>query len=95
MPPDLTPNQRSLRARQAAHAKHAKYDPVESTQPARNASPGSDHYWEQQVDPTGELTELERRRRAQSAKKAYFTGLALRSSKARRRSGGGADGTAA
>jgi hypothetical protein len=40
---------------------------------------------DQQVDPEGKLPEDERRRRAESAKKAYFLGLAMKSAKARRR----------
>lgn len=40
--------------------------------------------FEPQVDPDRRLPDGERRRRAEAAKKAYFTGLALKSSKARR-----------
>jgi hypothetical protein len=81
----LTPEQRSLRARIAAHTKHSLYDPVESTSKARSASPGSDAYWERQVDPDGVLPELERKRRGTSAKKAHFSRLAMASAKARRK----------
>ncbi len=41
--------------------------------------------FERQVDPDGTLPEAERRRRAEAAKKAYFLGLALKSTKARRK----------
>jgi hypothetical protein len=45
---------------------------------------------EREVDPEGRLPDAERRRRAEAAKKAYFTNLALKSSKSRapRRSAG-------
>jgi hypothetical protein len=41
--------------------------------------------FDDEVDPGRELPEAERRRRADQAKKAYFTRLALRSAQARRR----------
>lgn len=91
----LTPEQRILRARIAAHTKHSRYDPVESTAAARSAAPSSDAYWERQVDPDSSLPELERKRRATSAKKAYFAQLALKSAKARRKGTGDAAGSAA
>lgn len=53
------------------------------SQPARDASPGSDHYWERQVDPESLLDPVERARRAGHAKKSYFTNLALKSARAR------------
>ena len=77
---ELTPEQRSLRARMAAYALHAKYDARVTTQPARDAFMAR---FERQVDPDGMLPETERRRRAEAAKKAYFTGLALKSARAR------------
>jgi hypothetical protein len=40
--------------------------------------------FERQVDPDGTLPEAERLRRAEAARKAYFTGLAFKSAKARR-----------
>jgi hypothetical protein len=61
------------------------YDSKKLSQPARDASPGSDGYWEAQVDPTGELDPVERSRRASHAKKSYFASLALKSAKARRK----------
>lgn len=80
MPDSLT----TLRGRKGAHALHSKYDSREISQPARDASPGSLTYWEREVDPALELDPAERVRRAEHAKKAYFTGLALASAKARR-----------
>lgn len=81
----LTPEQRSLRARIAAHSKWAATDPIAGTESARASSPGTDTYWLQQVDPNHLLSEQERYRRATSAKRAHFARLALASSKARRK----------
>lgn len=81
----LTPAQRSLRARLAAHTLHSTRDPLEHTAPARKAF--LDRFLEQ-VDPEGLLAPEERRRRAQSALKAHMTRLALASSRARRKGGG-------
>ena len=77
--PDLD---RSLRAQIAAHHKHAKYDPRESTAPARRVF--LDRF-EREADLDGVLSPDERRRRASHLKKAYFLRLALKSAKARRR----------
>jgi hypothetical protein len=41
--------------------------------------------FERQVDPNGELPEAERLKRAEAAKKAHFSRMALKSAKARRR----------
>lgn len=41
--------------------------------------------FEDEVDPDHVLSEAERRRRAEHARKAYFTRLALKSTQARRR----------
>jgi hypothetical protein len=41
--------------------------------------------FERQVDPDGELSLQERARRAEHARKAYFTALALKSAEVRRR----------
>ena len=77
--PDLN---RSLRAKLAAHHKHAKYDPRESTAAARRVF--LDRF-ERKADPDGVLIPEERRRRASHLKKAYFLRLALKSAEARRR----------
>lgn len=81
----LSPAERSLIGRYGAHKKWSEYDPVEGTEPARAAGPGRIDYWLQQVDPDGKLPEKERLRRAESAKKAHYTDLALRSVEARRK----------
>lgn len=76
----LTPEQRAMRARLAAHSRWSRQDRRAGTEPARRAF--LDRF-EREVDPEGLLTSDERARRAESAKKAYFTALALRSSKNR------------
>jgi hypothetical protein len=76
----LTPEQRSLRARIAAHTLHSRIDSTAHTEPERKAFLDRFEY---QVDPDRLLSDSERRRRAESAKKAYFTTLAYRSAKAR------------
>lgn len=71
-----------MRARAAAYALHARTDPRETTRAAQDTFLAR---FERDVDPDGVLPENERQRRAEAARKAYFTALALRSSKARRR----------
>ncbi len=81
----MTPAERTLRARMAAHALHAKVDSRQHTKPARKAF--MDRF-EDQVDPDRVLPPAERARRAEQAKKAYFVGLALKSSQARNKRSG-------
>lgn len=81
---DLTPTERTLRARIAGNTFAAKHDVREHMKAAQAASPGQLPYWEHQVDPDGELPEGERKRRAESARRAHMARLALASSKARR-----------
>jgi hypothetical protein len=52
---------------------------------AQAASPGQLPYWERQVDPEQSLPALERKRRAEQARLAHMSKLALASSVARRR----------
>jgi hypothetical protein len=75
-----TPAQRSLQARVAAYRMHSLHDPRDTTREARAAFLAK---FEQEVDPDKRLTEPERRRRAEAAKKAYFNALALKSARAR------------
>jgi hypothetical protein len=77
-----TPAERTLQAKQAAHASWAKCD--DRAARTKAARTGFDARFLKQVDPTGILPAAERERRAASAKKAYFLGLALRSARARR-----------
>jgi hypothetical protein len=77
----LSPAERTLRAKLAAHTKWATHDPVEGTAAARAAF--LDRF-DAQVDPS--ITDpAERARRAASLRKAYFARLALASARARRR----------
>ena len=82
---ELDAASRKLRAKMGAHAMHARNDPKEVTRKARGSSPQSLSYHEKQVDPDGVLDPAERKRRAEHARKAYMTGLALKSAQARRR----------
>ena len=78
---NLTPEQRVLRARMAAHARWAKErDPSAATQPGREAFLKR---FIDEVDPERELPEPERIRRAEHARAAYMTRLAFESSRKR------------
>lgn len=77
----LTSEERTLRAKLAAHELHARYDPRETTAKARASFLAG---FEAKVDPEGKLPEAERKRRAKHARKAHFTRMALHSAKARR-----------
>jgi len=77
----LSPSERTLRARLAAHTLHASVDSRAHTEPARKAFLAR---FETEVDPEGRLTPEERSRRAKHARSAYFTRLALASVRARR-----------
>lgn len=84
----LSPNERSLRARIAAHESWA-HTPDRSARTA-NARKAMQDKFERQVDPDGVLSPSERAKRAANARKAFYSGLALKSAKARRRRGGDA-----
>lgn len=84
----LPPSERALRAKLAAHRKWASTDAVAGTEAARAAF---NQRFEREVDPEGVLSPSERARRADHARKAYFTDLALRSSRARRLRSKGSD----
>jgi hypothetical protein len=77
----LTPEERSLRARLAAHTLHAKRNPKETTAPARKAFATK---FEREVDPDNQLDPVERLRRAEQARSAHYARMALSSAKARR-----------
>ena len=77
----LSPAERTLRARLAAHAMHGRHDARATTAKARAAFLAR---FEQQADPDRLLTPAERERRAQQLRSAYFAQLALASAKARR-----------
>jgi hypothetical protein len=78
---EVTPDERTLRARIAAHRQHAQGKT--NTAPARAAF--LDRF-EREVDPDGTLPPDERARRAEHARKAYFLDLARKSAAARKRS---------
>jgi len=81
----MSPEDRVLHARLAAHTLHSRYDSRELTAPARKAF--LDRF-EVEVDPDGVLPEEERKRRAAHLRTAYFTRLALKSARARRKGTG-------
>lgn len=78
----LTPEQRSLRARIAAHTMHGKNDSRQTSAAGRQAF--LDRF-EREADPEGTLPPEERGRRAEQLRKAYFTQLAYKSAQARRK----------
>jgi hypothetical protein len=82
----MTAEQRELRARLAAHAMHARND---SRVVSGNARRAFLERFEREVDPDGVLPVVERRRRAEHARRAHMLRLALRSAQARRRRAAG------
>lgn len=77
-----TPAERSLRARIAAATRWAQEpDRRAATQPARDAML---RRFEDEVDPDRRLSEPERARRVESARKAYYSRLSLAAAQARR-----------
>jgi hypothetical protein len=77
---------RILAARAAAHESWAHTENrTARTFAARTAFLNR---FEREVDPDGRLSAAERARRADSARRAYFTRLAAKSAKARGRRGG-------
>lgn len=77
----LSPAERTLRARLAAHAMHARHDSRQTSAAGRQAF---DERFEREVDPDGTLPVAERRRRAEHARREHMTRLALASARARR-----------
>ena len=57
MPKSLTPSERTLRARLAAHVSHSRHDPKERTRPARDVF---DQRFLDEVDPQRVLPDAER-----------------------------------
>ena len=77
----LTPEQRTIRAKLAAHARWSKVeDRTAATAPARQAL--HDRI-AAEIDPDNRLDPLERAKRVDSAVKAHMLRLSLKSSKAR------------
>ena len=80
----VTPSVLSLQRRAAAYDSWAATpDRRARTAPGTAASPASLEAWERKIDPAGELPAHERAQRAEAARKAYFTRLAIASAKAR------------
>jgi hypothetical protein len=78
-----SPVERILRARSAAHIRWANEpDRTAATAAARG---GLQARFEKQVDPNNTLDPVERAKRAESARKAYFADLTRRSIAARRK----------
>lgn len=73
-----------LLGRKGAYVRLALYDARELVQAALD---GQVAKFERQVDPKNELSQEERTRRAEAARRAHMQGLALKSVEARRRSG--------
>jgi hypothetical protein len=82
---DLTPQQRSARARIGAYAALAKHGRRNITAAARAANPSADAYWLKRVDPKKQLPPEERAERAADAKRAHFAALAYKSARARKK----------
>jgi hypothetical protein len=77
----LSPAERSLRARLAAYAMHARHDARRTSANGRAAFLAR---FEREVDPDGRLDPEERARRAEQARRVYFARLSLAAAKARR-----------
>ena len=71
----------SLAAQIAANSRWSKEDPTEQ---GRIMRAGLERRFLDEVDPNRELSEPERARRIECAKRAYYQRLALASAKARR-----------
>ena len=86
----LSPSERSLRARIAAHSLHAMRDSCELTAPARRAAREKlNERLLAEIDPRNELPEGERARRLEHARKAHFLRLRLKGLQAKKKRGGG------
>jgi hypothetical protein len=82
----MVASERSILGRIGAHESWARtQDRSARTAPARAAF---DARFEQQVDPDGVLSQDERARRADHARRAHFQRLALKSAVARRKAAG-------
>jgi len=80
--PAATPSERALIARIAAHERWASTtDRAAATPPGRK---GLIDRFDRQVDPDGTMPPAERARRSASARKAFYSRLALKSAQDRR-----------
>jgi hypothetical protein len=76
---ELTPAQRTLRARVAAYARAAKYGP----EVTRAAFSGRMAKLAAEVGPDGALSDIERQRRAYALMRSQMSALSLKASRAR------------
>lgn len=79
----LTPAQRSLSARAAAHARWSQTSDAERAKFAADAGARLMSRWEKQVDPDGLLEPAERARRAKNAERAHMARMGKASSQRR------------
>jgi hypothetical protein len=85
MTSDLTPEQRSLRARIAVHTSWANTtDRTARTDAARAAGPGALSYWEKRVDPELVMDDATRAKAAENARTAHYQRMNYRSVQARK-----------
>lgn len=87
--PSLTPEQRTLRARIAAHTRWSREDPASNA--ARGQAGLLARFGREVREAEPGLSEAEYERRAASAYQAHMAALALASSKARARRAGAGD----
>jgi hypothetical protein len=84
----ITPSEARLRSQIGAHGSWARTENRSArTLPAREAA--WDRF-EKEVDPEGKLPRAQRAAMAESARKAHFKRMALKSAQVRRRRNGGA-----
>jgi hypothetical protein len=83
----VTPDERSMRARMAAHVLHSRYDSRDLTAPARAAFASKfERKVIEEAAERGEVLEpVEIKRRAEHLRKAHYIKMGLASGKARRK----------
>lgn len=79
------PTYRSMRARLAAHERWARASEADRAEQVRKMHRGMQDRWEREVDPDGTLPVAERIKRAESAKRAHMTRMAVAARAARKR----------
>jgi hypothetical protein len=82
--PARDPAERILLSALALSSRWSRATPEDRTAATAAATQAALNRFEQEVDPDGVLPADERARRAQHARRAYFTRLALKSHQARR-----------
>jgi hypothetical protein len=83
----LTAAERKLRAKTAVNTQWAAVrdaDRTAKTAAMRRNSPSQLAYWEDRLDPNGEMDPQERAKLARNLQAAHFSKMALKSAKARR-----------